>query len=372
MLPTWVPELPITERPPVVLPSPLRDRLEAIIGEVLGTFRDPDFQARVRRFFADDPVAGPLFAGLGDGWAVRGGMGSFDFHIVAGEPRMIECSIFPAGMSFVADRLLDDAAAERYRALLGAVFAPFELVAICDERLSRQGFLREFFALKDRLEAEGKRVYICEAADVGYDAASGRILIGGALQADADGDLVYRAFSRPVAVEFVANRLTYGDLRNNPSAFAGLLAAQREAPERFLTDYPEWLVSEKSSLPLLAERPGLEAVMGRATLSGGYRTAAEVRAVYRQRLVAKPLFSRGGEGVLFRPSNPQLEAMLASGRCHVLQDLAPAPKLADGAKFDLRALLVGGEIGGYVARVFSGAVTNFRAPGSGHAPVVFE
>jgi len=363
--------LPVSRREPIVLPRIVEEEMRGVVEGVMDVLGRQSSRRMAMEFFQDDDVSHRLLRSCGDTWKLRGRMASFDFHVRGATPQLIECSVFPAGMSFVAEELLEPDAAANYRDAMKALWQTFDVIAICDRDLREQAFLAEFMWLKDRLESQGKSVYITEASDVIWSEGEGTIKVRGEL-VDKDGDLQYKPLTDPVPVDCVANRLPFGDLREDPVRFENLVAAHRAKPEGFLTDYCEWLLSEKSSLVFLGKEPYLAPFLGNASFSSEYLTVEDVRKKYRQKLVVKPLFSRGGEGVLVKPSNPQLKTVLEGGRLFVFQDYVPAPKLPDGSKFDIRALLIEGEISGFIARVFTGAVTNFRAQGSGHSPVVFR
>ncbi|MCP5142952.1 MAG: hypothetical protein H6926_03815 [Chromatiales bacterium] len=339
-----------------------------VVDEVLALFKSVDLYRFSQAALAHDPVSTRILAGCVEERAPRARMASFDFHVVDDDVQLIEWSLFPAGLSFVAGELFASKHGRRYTDVLLRLFDPYDVIAVLDVTLVEQLFLPEFFWFKAALEARGKTVHIAEAADLVWNEDGREIAVAGELVATGDC-YAYQRFAQPARVDFVANRLPFDDFRADVDQFAGLLEAQCKASERFLTDYFEWLISEKSSLVFLRDVPELAPYLGDARFSTEFADVAEVRKRFGQKIASKPLFSKGGRGVLIKPSNPQLQAILDDENTYVLQRYLAAPKLPNGNKYDLRVLWVEGGEPLFIARQFQGAVTNFRAVNSGHSAV---
>lgn len=359
--------MPIRKDLVIEIPYDIKRRIDEIAGTCIKEFRSQYFIERTNDIGFENKIAASLVTNGSTSKSVACKFASFDFHVNENDIQLIECSIFPAGLSFVGSEVMHPSMKSHYLKAINDLFCTYNTITILDDDLKNQTFLPEFFWLKGYLEKLGKRVFISEASDLTYDAHNKKALPRRELVASGG----FRSIPSDVEVDFIVNRLPFGDALDAPKKFQALLDCQNDKSELFATTYYEWIISEKSSLPLLAENSALTGHLGSPTLVNSSLSLDQIKKTYGTKVVAKPLYSRGGRGVMVKPSNPQLKAVLDRNEEYLLQRYSPAPKLPTGEKYDVRAYVLNGNVVGYLARLFYGAVTNFKSQGSGHCQVAF-
>ncbi|MEI7510798.1 MAG: hypothetical protein WCJ84_01430 [Candidatus Peregrinibacteria bacterium] len=293
---------------------------------------------------------------------------SFDFHI-GGEddlPKLIEFSYFPAGLHFWAGNILEESQKSHYEAELLKTCAGYSRIGITDEHLSEQIFLEEFLWFRDFLEKNGKTVFLAEAETVCME--DGEISLipwkGITPLPPLQGGLTEQERKRET-VDFLFNRFPFSDFLKIPERFAEIGEVEKQAPQQISTTVREWLYSEKLSLLLLQKDSELADYIPQTLPSWESVYSTEVKQKMSGKIVAKPVFSYGGKGVFLRPSHPILQKILDEKTPYLFQEFCAPPTLSDGRKYDIRLLAINGNISAVIARVYSGAITNFKNEGSG-------
>ena len=359
--------MPIRQDFVVELPNNIKTQVENFVATCLEEFSSKEFNQKVNALNLENQLASSLTINKSEKNIVRNKFASFDFHVINDSIQLIECSIFPAGLSFAVSEIMHPSISIQYLNAINELFEPYNKILIIDHDLKNQIFLAEFFWLKHHLQQQGKQVHITEASELSYDLETNTVTCGPELLLSGE----FQSVNLDSQIDFIANRLPLGDALETPEKFQALFDCQLSNPELFSTTYYEWMLSEKSSLPILAENPSLAKYLGNPSLAKSYQNIEQVKKVYGSKVVAKPLYSRGGKGVMIKPSNPQLKSVLNAEEEYLFQRYAPAPKLPTGEKYDLRAYVLNGEVEGYLARLFFGAVTNFKSNDSGHCQVKF-
>lgn len=311
---------------------------------------------------------------------------SYDFHLSAAGPRLIEintnaggallsaavaraqapfcCSARPVpGLAGLEDRLLAMFARE-WRLSRGD--APLRTVAIVDDSPERQFLYPEFLMVRDLFRAQGLWAEAVDAGDLAW----------------RDG----RLWHGEVAIDLVYNRLC--DFYFEQPEHAALRDAYL-AEAAVVTPHPRAhaLYADKRALILLSDQSQLAAwgvdAAARAVLAAGIPetvavTAARAEALWaeRGRLFFKPATGYGSKAA-YRGDKltRRVWQEILAGR-YVAQRLAPPSErrlsLPDGGppmKVDLRNYVYDGGIQFLSARLYRGQTTNFQTPGGGLAAV---
>lgn len=324
---------------------------------------------------------GRVLAGLtgaGPDVHAAGLFNSFDYHLSADGPRLIEINT-NAGGAFLQQALLEDARAAAARvcgaveprpfhAPAGMILAAWAMlrpgrtlssVAIVDVTPESEPLYRDMLAAADALRLLGLEARVSSLGSLRLEA--GRL-------ADAHG-----------AIDFVYNRCTDFVLAAPGSAVlrqAWETGAALVAPN---PDVYRAYADKRLLLRLAAERcalrPGLEGVLPTVEVTAG---AADELWRERRGLVFKPFSGFGSRGVLLgaKVSRRRFDVLVDAG--YIAQ--AYAPPL-------LRLARVGGETArvkadirvwthGYTpwyaaARLYRGQVSGMRQPGEGFAPIIW-
>lgn len=309
---------------------------------------------------------------------------SYDFHLTASGPRLIEVNTNAGGALLGAALARAQAACcqgleeapglaglegrlhgmfqAEWRRQRGA--APLRRVAIVDDAPESQFLYAEFLLFRDLFATHGLEAGIADAAALDY--RDGRLLL-------PDGR----------TVDLVYNRLC--DFPLTEPRHAALAAAYRDGAV-VVTPHPHAhaLRADKRGLILLADDAllagwGVDAATRAVLAAGVPRTVAvtpgradELWAA-RGRLFFKPTSGYGSKAA-YRGDKltRRVWGDILAGS-YVAQDLAPPSErwLAAGRpmKVDVRAFVYDGEVQFLSARLYQGQTTNFQTPGGGLAAV---
>lgn len=314
---------------------------------------------------------------------------SYDFHLGAGPPKLIEINSNAGGAFLAAHaaqaqsaccdmlqaRLLG-ADADQFRAAIVAQFEsewraqfgarPLRRIAIVDDAPESQYLHPEFVLAQRMLAADDREVVIVDAQALAY----------------RDGSLV--ANDQPV--DLVYNRLV--DFGLGEPRHAALRAAYLDGAVA-VTPNPRVhaLLADKRNLAVLADTALLEswAVDPRHVQSLAAALHAELVTpenaaklwAARRDYVFKPASGHGGKAVYRGDKITRSAWNTVSQQAYVAQAYAaPSQRqvLVDGAltplKLDVRVYVHAGEVLMAAARLYRGQTTNFRTPGGGFAPIV--
>lgn len=341
------------------------------IGSFIGSYED----------FLEDPEVRRSFAA---GYPVieKGVFNSYDFHITAEGPRLIEINSNAGGalLSLLAsenieyccdgmERYLPDAERRFDREKLIAMFRnEFQLrfparelkrVAIVDEDPEAQFFFREFVLTRELLESAGIEAVI---------ASPGELEI-------IDGV----AYARGLPIDFVYNRLTDFYFEEAQSKTLGEIY---RAGIAVVSPNPaiHALYAKKSNLVTLWEDSfssfaGIEKI--RAIIpETHWVTPQNSTRLWQERksLFFKPVSGFGGKGV-YRGDKitKKVWEHITSGGYIAQRYIEPTERRTSATekfKYDLRVYTYGSEILGIAARYYQGQTTNFRTPNGGLATVL--
>jgi hypothetical protein len=243
--------------------------------------------------------------------------------------------------------------------------APFNSIAIVDERPEEQYLYPEFLLAKEMLQRAGIAVHIADAV---------------ALREREDG--LYFGYEK---IDLVYNRLTDFSLQRHPE-----LLNACSAGKVVLTPHPYHYAryADKRNLARLTDAQGL-ATMGAdkadiAVLQAGVphtfpvqESMQEMLWQQRKELFFKPNTGYGGKGAYSGAKlTKRVFGEILQGD-YVAQKIAPPGERAvsvDGTeagllKYDVRCYVYDGKIQLVAARLYQGQTTNFRTPGGGFAMV---
>lgn len=317
--------------------------------------------------------------GAGSELPARSVFFGYDFHLVDGQPRLIEINT-NAGGGMLNTRLLTAhgaaAEGERIEQEFVAMFreewrlsrggAPLRRIAIVDEHPAGQFLAPEFELFHRLFERHGIAAVIADPAD--FTVADGRLL------------------HRGEVVDLIYNRLT--DFSLDTAANAALRSVFA-AGGVVVTPHPfaHALYADKRNLMLLSDPAVLDEFAVPATtrailLAGVPRTVA-VRTEEgerfwseRKRWFFKPAAGFGSRAAYRgdKLTKRVFEEILQGG--YIAQEIAPPsehPVLVEEEsqlmKADIRAYVYQGRVQLFAARLYQGQTTNFRTPGGGFAPV---
>ncbi|MDR2839609.1 MAG: hypothetical protein LBV49_13740, partial [Azonexus sp.] len=308
----------------------------------------------------------------------------YDFHLVDGQPKLIEintnagggllntCLLRAHGAVEEAEKIERDFVAmfrEEWRLSRGD--APLSRIAIVDENPAAQYLAPEFELFRRLFERHGIAAVIADPAE--FTQEGGRLLHQGEVV-----DLVY-------------NRLTDFSLDAPASATlrAVLAAGGVAAGGVVVTPHPfaHALYADKRNLTLLSNPAALAgfgvAEAARATLLAGVPRTVMVGAgegerfwAERKRWFFKPAAGFGSRAAYRgdKLTKRVFEEILQGG--YIAQEIAPPAEytvLVAGEpqrmKADIRAYVYQGRVQLFAARLYQGQTTNFRTPGGGFAPV---
>ncbi len=320
--------------------------------------------------------------------AAHGVLQSYDFHLGADGPRLIEINTNAGGamLNAVMGRALEACCGEiaalideanDYGAAEARLFAMFERewrlargdaplrrIAIVDTNPREQYLYPEFLLFQRLFESRGIATSIVDPADLDY----------------AHG--VLRDRSGPI--DLLYNRLTDFYFDTQP-----LLARAYRDDAVVITPHPRShaLYANKRNLALLSDatllgRWDIDDATVQRLRHGVPRTtivaACDADALWRdrKRLFFKP--ARGfGSGGAYRGEKltRRVFAEILAGD-YVAQALVPPSERSAGdthgaLKIDLRNYVYDGEVLLIAARLYQGQTTNFRTPGGGFAPVFY-
>jgi hypothetical protein len=354
----------------IVLPQASLQAMRDLVAAIESVVALPEYRRRVLAW------APP---GSGGELPARSVFFGYDFHLVDGQPRLIEINT-NAGGGMLNTRLLmahgATADGERIEQEFVAMFreewrlsrgdAPLRRIAIVDENPAGQFLAPEFELFRRLFERHGIAAVIADPAD--FTAQDGRLLHQGEVV-----DLVY-------------NRLT--DFSLDTAANAGLRTVFA-AGGVVVTPHPfaHALYADKRNLILLSDPAVLEdfgvPATSRAILLAGVPRTVAVRTEEgerfwseRKRWFFKPAAGFGSRAAYRgdKLTKRVFEEILQGG--YIAQEIAPPsehPVLVEEEsqvmKADIRAYVYQGHVQLFAARLYQGQTTNFRTPGGGFAPV---
>jgi hypothetical protein len=319
--------------------------------------------------------------------AARGAFLGFDFHVAAGEPKLIEINTNAGGgllngilrsaqracCAPVAEAFrVDQPAEDPFGAMLEAEWRlargarELHRIAIVDDAPEQQYLYPEFVLFQRMLERRGHQAKICDARELA--------LAGGRLE------------HRGQAIDLVYNRLTDFALAR-PEHAALAEAFRRDLA--VVTPHPRAhaLYADKRRLAVLCDAARLRELG--ASGEDAERVARHVpqtRVVTpelrdelwreRKRLFFKPQTGYGGRAAWRGDKITRRVFEEIFGQPYVAQALVPpsARRLRVGQeltalKLDLRNFAYAGRVQLVCARLYTGQTTNFRSEGGGFAPV---
>jgi hypothetical protein len=302
----------------------------------------------------------------------RGVCFGYDFHLVNGEPKLIEINTNAGG--WVLNALWGDLrqgdSEGRREAVVAAMFAeewarerggqPMGALALVDEAPEGQYLYPEFLLFQGMMGRRGLDVRLADAGDLRY--TQGALRLG------------------ETPIPMIYNRLT--DFMLAQPRHEALRQAWLEG-RVLLTPHPQAhaLYADKRNLAILSDPQRLRSLgatpAAAECLAGAIPPTLEVHgdnaeALWgeRRRWFFKPADGFGGRGA-YRGEKLTRRAwggLLA--RPHVAQAFAPPdPTAPGGLKMDLRYYVDAGVPRLLVARLYQGQTTNFRTPQGGFAPV---
>lgn len=307
----------------------------------------------------------------------------YDFHLVDGQPRLIEINTNAGGgllntcllrahgaMDAAACVEADFVAMFREEWHLSRGDAPLTRIAIVDEKPAQQYLAPEFELFRRLFERHGIAAVIADPAD--FSQAGGRLLHQGETV-----DLIYNRLT-DFSLDTPANaalRTVFagGGVVVTPHPFAHALYADK----RNLTLLSDPAVLDEFGVPaairatLLAGVPRTVAVQAEGDEKAGERFWAE-----RKRWFFKPAAGFGSRAAYRgdKLTKRVFEEILQGG--YIAQEIAPPsehPVSVEGEpqtmKADFRAYVYRGRVQLFSARLYQGQTTNFRTPGGGFAPV---
>jgi len=354
----------------IILPAASLDAMRELVAAIETVVALPEYR---RRALAWAPP------GAGGELPARSVFFGYDFHLVDGQPRLIEINTNAGGGMLNACLLrahgaLD--AAARIEADFVAMFreewrlsrgdAPLTRIAIVDEKPAEQYLSPEFELFRRLFERHGIATLVADPAE--FTLAGKQLFYHGEVV-----DLIY-------------NRLTDFSLDTPANA---ALRAVFAAGGVVVTPHPfaHALYADKRNLMLLSDPAmldefGVPAAIRAALLAGVPRTVT-VRAeegerfwAERKRWFFKPAAGFGSRAAYRgdKLTRRVFEDILQGG--YIAQEIAPPsehPVLVEDEsqtmKADIRAYVYQGRVQLFAARLYQGQTTNFRTPGGGFAPV---
>jgi hypothetical protein len=309
-------------------------------------------------------------------------MMGYDFHLEAGEPRLIEVNTNAGGGLLASLAHFPTAAAARAglpEALRRKFLAPFaeelgrfkggaperpERVAIIDEEPETQFLYGEMVTFAAMLREWGAGVTIADP--VGLQAGPDGVRAGGERV-----DLVYNRhcdfYLETPAMAGIRAAYLAGAVCLTPNPFTyGLLADKRRLP----------LWSDAAALAPLGLAEKEIALLLACVPESRLLADADAEALWRDRArwVFKPVARFGSRGVLLggKISRTRFDAL--DPRDTLVQRFVPpsvSPPCGERPpmKTDFRLFVYRTRIIGVAARLYQGQVTNLRTPGGGFAPV---
>jgi len=354
----------------IVLPQASLQAMRDLVAAIESVVALPEYRRRVLAW------APP---GAGGELPARSVFFGYDFHLVDGQPRLIEINT-NAGGGMLNTRLLTahgaTAEGERIEQEFVAMFreewrlsrgdAPLRRIAIVDEHPAGQFLAPEFELFRRLFERHGIAAVIADPGE--FTVADDRLLHQGEVI-----DLIY-------------NRLT--DFSLDTAANAALRSVFATGGV-VVTPHPfaHALYADKRNLMLLSDPAVLDELAvpepARAILLAGVPRTVAVRAEEgerfwseRKRWFFKPAAGFGSRAAYRgdKLTKRVFEEILQGG--YIAQEIAPPsehPVLVEEEsqlmKADIRAYVYQGRVQLFAARLYQGQTTNFRTPGGGFAPV---
>jgi hypothetical protein len=345
------------------LPAETDARLRAIINAVETVVALPAYRQAV--LGAAPPVARHT---PGAGGACFG----YDFHLVGGEPRLIEINTNAGGwvLNALWGDLLEGGRERPREAAVAAMFQeewrrerggrPLGVLALVDESPTGQFLYPEFLLFQGMLRRRGVQVRILDAGEIRYEQGALR-------QGETPIDLVYNRLT-----DFPLAQPRHEALRRSWLDGAVVLTPHPQAHALYADKRDLAILSDPMRVRALGGTPELAAALAQAIPQTLEVRPDNVEALWgeRRRWFFKPADGFGGRGAY---RGEKLTRRAWGGlleRPHVAQSFAPPDLLpAAGLKMDLRYYVYAGVPRLLVARLYQGQTTNFRTPQGGFAPV---
>lgn len=345
---------------PVFLARARYEHLRAVTQAVLRLLQRPEYDAHGAAATSGAPFP---YVPLGP----EDYFGAIDFHVSETTAKIIEVNLFPPGFSAFIERLeaafvttfLPGHACELagYEARLCRAITAGGAgrVGIVSTQIEAHHRYPEFVYVQTLLAARQVETVLCSAEQLTADVV------------------------RPL--ERIFNRLIPSEWTAVESAVTAYTAAYAADPARFYTNPNGWYAADKRLLPQLAvaDEPLIAGASLPCQRLSAFPDAAALEAAFpHRRSVLKPVSDYASHHVYVKPSVPQQRTLLdtdASG--YVVQEFFPAseipyvePEATATIKFDVKIVFLDAAPVGAFARLYEGAMTNFRRPAGGIAPVV--
>ncbi|PKO86601.1 MAG: hypothetical protein CVU18_14080 [Betaproteobacteria bacterium HGW-Betaproteobacteria-12] len=354
----------------IALPQASLQAMADLVAAIESVVALPDYRRRVLAW------APP---GAGGELPARSVFFGYDFHLVDGQPRLIEINT-NAGGGMLNTRLLmahgASVAAERIEQEFVAMFreewrlsrgdAPLTRIAIVDEKPAQQYLAPEFELFRRLFERHGIAAVVADPAD--FTRVGSQLLHQGEVV-----DLIYNRLT-----DFSLDTLANAELRTVFAAGGVVVTPHPFAHALYADKRNLMLLSD----PAVLDELGVSAATRAILLAGVPRTVA-VRAeegerfwAERKRWFFKPAAGFGSRAAYRgdKLTKRVFEEILQGG--YIAQEIAPPsehPVLVEDEsqvmKADIRAYVYQGRVQLFAARLYQGQMTNFRTPGGGFAPV---
>ncbi|MCH9683194.1 MAG: hypothetical protein K0V04_17295 [Deltaproteobacteria bacterium] len=298
-------------------------------------------------------------------WGPKGALTSFDFHLDAEGPRLIEVNTNGGGAllnaALRAEHSLDTAMMDMFVAEWSAQrgSAALRHIAIVDTDPQAQPMFAEFELFGRLFERHGIDVSIVDPSELRF----------------ADRAL-WRGSTR---IDLLYNRLT--DFYFADPAHAEIAQAyERGAVVVTPNPHAHALYANKHNLSRLGAHPAAPAALQRVLLPSRRVTEASAEQLWadRKRYYFKPAGGHGSRGVYrgAKLTRRVWAAIIADGNYLAQREVPPSRRVVvvDGdshaLKFDVRAYAYAGQVQQLSARVYRGQTTNLRTKGGGFAQVI--
>jgi len=364
---------------PVFLKKERFEKLTRITEAVISLLKSPAYQDSVRQ----NPWFLPIHPLRDDDY-----FGCVDFHLSDNEEKIIEVNLHPPGYSGFVELLetkfiqsllnasFTGASSGFEKALIKNISADlaFKRIAIVEIDVQNQHCFGEYQYIKRLLQKQGVDTVTCDAENV--KVSESRYLLW-------DG----------VEYERILNRVVPSTIRSESKVLRNYIDLYNSRHEIFFINPWGWRLADKNLLTVLTDLDkaafdldeSLVSLLKSASLEthklSNFESAGEIKELFGslKKIVLKPLDNYAGQGIFLKPSNPILDRLLIKqGDEYIVQKLFPAGKLSyitfDGSlteiKYDVRIIFIQGRVIAGYARLYTGALANFKGENGGLAPII--
>jgi len=285
----------------------------------------------------------------------------YDFHLTADGPKLIEVNNNAGGIYRRAGHWLaqpDAQFAERLEERLLSMFpAAWRRIAIMDESIHEQFMYPEMLAYARLLEADGRKVWLCDPAEIGEGP-------DGLYMGSERLDVIYNRhtdfYLETEALTHVRRAYLAGRVALNPHPRSYALTGDKSR----MVDW--W----RPGLLEGCVKPAIVELIRDVTPETHLLVEVDRDEVWgsRNQWMFKPTARHGGKGVLGgRNISRKRFDELPLAETVVQQFVPPSEVEIDDATFklDVRLYMHGERLMALAGRVWRGQLTNFREPGSG-------